>query len=226
MKDKKQVSGDNRNSMTPEHFYTLMGPFYDNHMLNRSREKIDIGSETVFLRDILGQRRRVLDIGCGTGIISEGLESEGYDVFGNDVAYGMLVHARKRIKKVVVADQFMIPYTSGSFDAVISIRNGFSYCPSEEFCLTLCNEAYRVLSDEGIAVFDSSSPHKFIDKEPRLEWNAGNKRINLAFYIYDIKSLVRIMHEAAFVGIEVFGSNKKEERAKKSSNRLVMVGHK
>lgn len=58
----------------------------------------------------------VLDIGCGTGIMSEGLER----VVGIDIAMGMLEIYKERFGKVVLGDAQALPFRDKSFDYVVS----------------------------------------------------------------------------------------------------------
>ena len=51
------------------------------------------------LSNILEHRRKILEIGIGTGLIAEQLIAKGYDVSGFDFTKAMLDIARKRLGK-------------------------------------------------------------------------------------------------------------------------------
>ncbi len=58
----------------------------------------------------------VLDIGCGTGILSEGLDN----VVGIDIAIGMVKAYKEKFGRVVLGDAHALPFKDESFDYVIS----------------------------------------------------------------------------------------------------------
>lgn len=68
------------------------------------------------LRGIEKIKGSVLDLGCGTGLLSEGLE----DVVGIDIAIGMAKIYRERFGRVVLGDAHSLPFKDKSFDCVIS----------------------------------------------------------------------------------------------------------
>ncbi|AWT46387.1 MULTISPECIES: class I SAM-dependent methyltransferase [Streptomyces] len=66
--------------------------------------------------------RRVLDLACGTGIVTRRLAARGLDVTGVDLAEGMVRHAAARLPGAVVrADCRRLPFPDGVFDAVTSV---------------------------------------------------------------------------------------------------------
>jgi SAM-dependent methyltransferase len=66
--------------------------------------------------------RSLLDIACGTGIVTRRLAAAGLDVTGADAAYGMLRRAAERVPgRVVLADIRQLPFPDASFDSVSAI---------------------------------------------------------------------------------------------------------
>jgi len=57
-----------------------------------------------------------LDVGCGTGFASEGLEK----VIGVDISMGMAKYYKERFGKVVLGDAHALPFKDKEFDIVIS----------------------------------------------------------------------------------------------------------
>lgn len=89
--------------------------------------------------------RRVLEIGVGTGRLLAQVEAPVR--VGVDVAAGMLAHAVRRGLRVVRAHAEQLPFTDGSFDAVISGGGVLRYVDTQR---TLA-EIARVLTPGGRA---------------------------------------------------------------------------
>ncbi len=60
--------------------YKEMAKYYDLFYYNKSYEK-----EVKFLENLIGNRKFILDVGCGTGIHMNLLEEKGYYVDGLDL---------------------------------------------------------------------------------------------------------------------------------------------
>lgn len=58
----------------------------------------------------------VLDLGCGTGFVSQGLQ----EVVGIDIAVGMAKVYKEKFGNVVVGDAHALPFKDKSFDFVVS----------------------------------------------------------------------------------------------------------
>ncbi|MFP3986965.1 class I SAM-dependent methyltransferase [Streptomyces sp. E11-3] len=64
----------------------------------------------------------LLDVGCGTGIVTERLNRPGLRVTGVDAAHGMARRAGERLPGgVVLGDSRRLPFPDGTFDAVTSV---------------------------------------------------------------------------------------------------------
>jgi len=68
----------------------------------------------------IGAGARVLDLGCGTGIVSARLAEIGCEVTGADPSEPMLAYARQRVSRArfVSAAAESLPFANGAFDAV------------------------------------------------------------------------------------------------------------
>ncbi|MFD3550113.1 class I SAM-dependent methyltransferase [Streptomyces sp. NPDC058655] len=65
--------------------------------------------------------RTLLDLGCGTGIVTARLARPGLRVLGADASYGMAAAAARRGVPVVLASATRLPVPSGSLDAVSAV---------------------------------------------------------------------------------------------------------
>ncbi|MEJ7838770.1 MAG: methyltransferase domain-containing protein [Thermomicrobiales bacterium] len=65
---------------------------------------------------------KVLDVGCGTGVLAEALVNEGYAVTGLDPFQGMLKHVKQRVPELetVHGSGENLPFADDTFD--------FTYC--------------------------------------------------------------------------------------------------
>jgi SAM-dependent methyltransferase len=93
----------------------------------------------------------VLDIGCGAGRTTIGLEERGYQVVGIDLSPNLLALAHRRFEALPFhrGDAVSLPYRSSSFDATLFSYNGIDCIypvPSRIRCM---REVHRVLRPGG-----------------------------------------------------------------------------
>lgn len=69
----------------------------------------------------LAPGRRVIEVGCGTGLLAADLVQAGLDLVGVDPARGMLARARARGVRVVMAVGERLPVRTGAFDVAYNI---------------------------------------------------------------------------------------------------------
>lgn len=97
---------------------------------------------------------RILDLGCGTGLISMKLHDLGYEVVACDISQGMLDKLAEvrgtRDFEIRQGDGFNIPSKDGEFDMVVS-RMFIQHFPDWGKVLS---EMARVTSAGGIVLFD------------------------------------------------------------------------
>ncbi|MEV6397993.1 class I SAM-dependent methyltransferase [Streptomyces sp. NPDC051907] len=67
------------------------------------------------------EARTLLDIGCGTGLVTERLIRPGLLVTGADGSYGMARKAAERVGRVVLADVRRLPLAAEAVDAVSAV---------------------------------------------------------------------------------------------------------
>ena len=102
------------------------------------------------------KNKRVLDLGCGTGIYANILKSYGANVYGIDTSLGMITIAKSYAPGIDfrVGSVYKMPYKSNYFDVIVS---AFVFQHFENIDKAL-KEIRRVLKTNGIYVFSLSNP--------------------------------------------------------------------
>ena len=108
----------------------------------------------------------VLDLGCGTGTMTEILASKGYDMTGVDFSEEMLdIAMQKRTKRghdILYLMQDMREFELyGTVRAVVSICDCMNYILEEEDLLEVFRLVNNYLDPGGIFVFDMNTPYKY-----------------------------------------------------------------
>jgi ubiquinone/menaquinone biosynthesis C-methylase UbiE len=116
----------------------------------RWRAYVHASTEATLGRLSLRPGARVLDVGCGTGVLLARLLQRQPDarVAGVDLSAGMLAEARRRLPEgvpLLVADAEGVPFADGSFDAVVS-ASSFHFWPRPDRGLA---EIRRILRPRG-----------------------------------------------------------------------------
>lgn len=110
---------------------------------------------TEFLIRRLSNSKKVLELGCGTGNVTEALVEGGYEVTALDISCEMIkeVETRNGKSELLVGDAETLPFDDNSFDAVVC-RNLLCTLPNPESAL---KEFFRVLKDHGkLCVIDKT----------------------------------------------------------------------
>ena len=101
--------------------------------------------------------RRILDVGCGTGLLTSRLSDEmNADVVGCDFSGGMLEQAQRRSTRPwwVQGDATTLPFATASFDG-LACTESFHWYPDQG---QAAREFARVLRPGGVAVVALVNP--------------------------------------------------------------------
>ena len=127
------------------------------------------GQDSVWKREIIkimGDRNSILELACGTGVLSSMLAGAGKNVTGIDLTFEYLCAPRQKLWTTIVQGTAeVLPYRNEKFDAVAS-----SYLAKYVDIKNVAEECWRVLRPGGIAVF-----HDFVYPQSiimRGFWNA------------------------------------------------------
>ena len=145
--------------------YTSFASVYDTFMDNIPYEEW-----AEYLIDLLKeygiQDGLVLDLGCGTGNMTELLAAAGYDMIGVDNAEEMLeIAMEKRTKSghdILYLLQDMREFELyGTVNAIVSICDSINYITEEEDLLEVFRLANNYLDPKGIFIFDFNTVYKY-----------------------------------------------------------------
>ena len=109
---------------------------------------------------------RVLEVGCGTGLLLERVRRFAPKASGMDLSGGMLRRARARGHAVCRASALELPYRAASFDLAYS----FKVLPHIERLGTALAEVARVLKPGGIALLEFYNPRSLRGLWKRVRW--------------------------------------------------------
>ena len=131
-------------------FFDVWSTFYDVPIVQRLTYRPVQDAVVAALRGV--GPRRVIDVGCGTGLLATRLRREfpGAAVVGCDFSPGMLAQARRHPEPVasIQGDAQRLPFRDGCADAIVSTE-AFHWFPDQRRTL---EEFHRVLVPGGRAL--------------------------------------------------------------------------
>ena len=148
-------------------FFDLWSRFYDSPVVQRLTYR---PVQDAVMRELRrSSRSRVLDIGCGTGLLTSRLVKElaPETVIGCDFSRGMLREAAQRSPELpwVRGNALRLPFRNESFDAVVSTES-FHWFPDPDAALA---EFFRVLAPKGrLLVALVNPPTEWLSSAARL----------------------------------------------------------
>lgn len=145
--------------------YEILAPWYDELMGEVPYDQW--GHRIVQTLDALGpQPKRLLELACGTGRITDRLLKAGHWVTAVDQSEAMLQEAQKELGnhgaklKLIAAD--MLDFTTTEkFDAIISVCDGFNYLSKLEDLEAMLLKCTALCKPGGLILFDLSTDWKF-----------------------------------------------------------------
>jgi len=143
-------------------FSNVYDLFMDNVPYEEWADKIDH-----ILKDNNIMDGLVLDLGCGTGILTELLAKKGYDMIGVDSSEDMLAEAMAKkpldFDILYLNQDFTEFELYGTVRAVVSTCDSLNYLTEPEDLLTTFRLINNYLEPDGIFLFDMNAPEKYSD---------------------------------------------------------------
>lgn len=157
--------------------YTAYGTYYDDIMLSGY---FNHEESALALTKILGNRKTVLDLGIGTGMLTEKMLalSDQYSIVGIDFSDRMLKQAKSRLQPyknvTIIANDVREQIFDTTFDAVISTAGPisityrpaeqqhrlFSYCTDKEDHIKFIQKLSTWLDIGGLLLISIQEQHK------------------------------------------------------------------
>jgi SAM-dependent methyltransferase len=117
---------------------------------------------------------RVVDLACGSGILSQRLCDAGFDVLGIDLSPDMLALARRRAPKAEFVEGSLLSAELPPCVAVAIVGEGVNYLFDESHSKRVVAKLFEriraALLPDGVLLFDAAGP----DREPARNFREGD----------------------------------------------------
>jgi len=162
--------------------YSTLAEIY--HMMYRNI--FDYDQEFNFYDSILAvnQCHKILEIGCGSGMLARRFLDKGYDYLGLDLSHEMLEIARQEVKsdRFNQGDMRNLIFDN-QFDAILITGRSIAYITDNQGIINTLNGVHKSLKDKGLFVFGVFEANRifeeFDDFEQIMDCNNKNiKRIS------------------------------------------------
>lgn len=145
--------------------YTSFASVYDTFMDNIPYEEWSVYVEEL-LREYGVREGLVLELGCGTGTMTELLSASGYDMIGIDNSEEMLeIALEKKLSSghdILYLLQDMREFELyGTVKAVVSVCDSINYIMEEDELMTVFKLVNNYLDPQGIFIFDFNTIYKY-----------------------------------------------------------------
>lgn len=112
------------------------------------------------------ERNTILDLGCGTGTLTELLARKGYDMIGVDNAQEMLQIAMEKRERSGLDILYLLQDMRelelyGTVGAVVSVCDSLNYLLAEEDIVQTFERVNNYLYPQGIFLFDFNTVYKY-----------------------------------------------------------------
>lgn len=184
----------NMKSQINNDFYEELGERWytdSTHPIALLRKENEIRNPWILetIENVLGPSKRILDIGCGGGFLTNVLAQAGHQVTGIDISQNSLKIAqmRDRTKKAcfMQADALNLPFSEESFDVVCAM----DLLEHVKQPFEVISEAARVLKKGGLFFFHTFNRNwlSWLIVIKGVEWCVPNTPSNLHVYALFIK---------------------------------------
>lgn len=137
-------------SRSNQSFYDRIAPLYDEVF---TFHRVHAESILKILNELYGDKKEdtlLLELGCGTGMMSKMLAEKGFKVVGLDISYSSLSLLKKQspLLNVIQADANDLPFPMRTFPVVVSLGAWRHFADIAK----VIDEVSRVLNSNGIFI--------------------------------------------------------------------------
>jgi len=154
-------------------YSSLAGIYHDMY-----QHVFDYDKEYHFYDSVLKKNncKRILEIGCGTGMLARRFLKNGYEYIGVDLYNEMLDIARAEVKTgtFLQSDMRRLPFNL-QFDSVLITGRSLAYITENQGILDTFNGIHNSLKDNGLFVFDVFEANGIFDNFNDFEQNIEQK---------------------------------------------------
>ena len=141
----------------------------------------------------------LLDLGCGTGSITELLAKAGFDMIGIDNSEDMLEIAREKAMDEELDILYLLQDMRefelfGTVAGVVSICDSMNYITSEEDLLKVFKLVNNYLDPKGLFIFDMNTPYKYHLNKHVLQIHAHQSDNLLHWFVSDLRGMLYLIH--------------------------------
>ncbi|WP_086930399.1 malonyl-ACP O-methyltransferase BioC [Agarilytica rhodophyticola] len=137
----------------------------------------------------------ILDLGCGTGFCIDAINNQDNDVWGLDIAEGMLAFCRSKLpymqRRLICGDIEKLPLAESSVDGIISSMS-IQWC---DHLAALFRESERVLKKQGWLLFSTLGPDTLY--ELRNAWYEVDEYVHINHF-ENIEHVIFELEQAGF----------------------------
>ena len=124
----------------------------------------------------LGNRKKILELACGTGALAVKFAKQGFDVTALDLSEEMLMIASQRAQEEETSIQLvagdMLDLTDvGTYQAVTCFSDSLCYMPNEMDVQQVFDGVYGILEEEGTFIFDVHSTYQIDEVFPDYNYH-------------------------------------------------------
>lgn len=168
-------------------------------------EDIPYGRYAEWVRNAAGDASglKLLDIGCGTGVLTECFAREGFRVTGIDLSGDMLAVAKERFEAAGLDGAFFeqpmqeMEGHSGYDLAVIAI-DSLNYVTDDEEVSAVFRNVYDALNPGGRLLFDVHSPYKMTELFLDGPFTADLEEVSYIWHTYPGEEPLSVESEISF----------------------------
>ncbi|WP_050306416.1 class I SAM-dependent DNA methyltransferase [Streptococcus pneumoniae] len=157
------------------------------------------------------ERKKLLELACGTGIQSVRFSQAGFDVTGLDLSADMLKIAEKRAtsakQKITFIEGNMLNLPkAGKYDFVTCYSDSICYMQDEVEVGDVFKDVYNALNEEGVFIFDVHSTYQTDEVFPGYSYHENAEDFAMLWDTYEDEAPHSIVHELTFFIKEADGS--------------------